>query len=262
MNARTGVSLLGVRLRRSIFTFLGLLILLSFETAPLRAQEFRATLSGAVSDPSGGTIPNAVVTALENSTRLTYTGRTNSTGWYYIPYVLPGTYTMTVEAKGFRTLIQKNVAVTTAQSQGLNFNLEVGALSEKVIVTLPSDVLDTAGGSAGAVLTTTEIQNAPLNGRQIYMLLGTTPGSQFLQTQFGASGYSGTRGWDVSNNYSIGGGVQGYNEFLLNGTSITIMTGFGSEGTWMVAPNNDAIQELNIITVPYDARYGDTMGGS
>ena len=131
MNARTGVSLLGVRLRRSIFTFLGLLILLSFETAPLRAQEFRATLSGAVSDPSGGTIPNAVVTALENSTRLTYTGRTNSTGWYYIPYVLPGTYTMTVEAKGFRTLIQKNVAVTTAQSQGLNFNLEVGALSER-----------------------------------------------------------------------------------------------------------------------------------
>ena len=261
MNAGAGVSVLEVRLCRSVFRFLGLLILLFFETAPLRAQEFRATLSGAVSDPSGGTVPNAVVTALENSTRLSYTGRTNSAGRYYIPYVLPGTYTMTVEAKGFRTFIQKNVTVTTAQSQGLNFNLEVGALSEKVIVTLPSDVLDTAGGSAGAVLTTTEIQNAPLNGRQIYMLLGTTPGSQFLQTQFGASGYSGTRGWDVSNNYSIGGGVQGYNEFLLNGTSITIMTGFGSEGTWMVAPNNDAIQELNIITVPYDARYGDTMGG-
>ena len=96
--------------------FAALLIVLA---APLRAQEFRATLSGAVSDPSGGTVPNAVVTALENSTRLSYTGRTNSAGRYYIPYVLPGTYTMTVEAKGFRTFIQKNVTVTTAQSQGL-----------------------------------------------------------------------------------------------------------------------------------------------
>ena len=202
-----------------------------------------------------------MVTAVADSTHFSYTGKTNSAGRYNIPYVLPATYTMTVEAKGFRTFIQKNVAVTTAESQGLNFKLEVGALSEQVTVTSAPDVLDTASGSAGAVLTTTEIQNAPLNGRQIYMLLGTTPGSQFLQTQFGASGYSGTRGWDVSNNYSIGGGVQGYNEYLLNGTSITIMTGFGAEGTWMVAPNNDAIQELNIITIPYDARYGDTMGG-
>ena len=261
MKRHTAVSLLGKTLRSFILTFLWSLILLFFESAPLRAQEFRATLSGAVSDPSGGAVPNAVVTAVADSTHFSYTGKTNSAGRYNIPYVLPATYTMTVEAKGFRTFIQKNVAVATAEYQGLNFKLEVGALSEQVTVTSAPDVLDTASGSAGAVLTSTEIQNAPLNGRQIYMLLGTTPGSQFLQTQFGASGYSGTRGWDVSNNYSIGGGVQGYNEYLLNGTSITIMTGFGAEGTWMVAPNNDAIQELNIITIPYDARYGDTMGG-
>src|SRR5437588_3317406 len=121
MKRHTAVSLLGKTLRSFILTFLWSLILLFFESAPLRAQEFRATLSGAVSDPSGGAVPNAVVTAVADSTHLSYTCKTNSAGRYNIPYVLPATYTMTVEAKGFRTFIQKNVAVATAEYQGLNF---------------------------------------------------------------------------------------------------------------------------------------------
>lgn len=225
------------------------------------AQEFRATLSGIVTDPSGGAIPGATVTAVANDTGLAYSAHSDSAGKYYIPYVLPGLYKMTVAANGFQNFVEQNVTVTTAQSQGLNFSLQVATVATQVTVTSAPPLLDTTSASGGAVLTTQEIGNLPLNGRQIYMLLSTTPGTQFLQTQFGASGYSGTRGWDVSNNYSIGGGVQGYQNFLLNGTSITVMTGFGSEGDWMVAPNADAIQETNIVTIPYDARYGDTMGG-
>jgi hypothetical protein len=102
------------------------------------------------------------------------------------------------------------------------------------------------------VLSTRELEDVPLNGRQIYTLLGTTPGSQFLQTQFGASGYSGTRGWDVSNNYTVGGAVQGYEQFTLNGSNITMQTG-GSQGTWELAPNVDALQEVNVQTTDYDA---------
>ena len=158
------------------------------------AQTETGQITGTVTDPSSAVVVSAQVTARDTATGFTRTTQSTDLG-YILTTLPPGTYAVTVEAKGFRTFIQKNVAVTTAESQGLNFKLEVGALSEQVTVTSAPDVLDTASGSAGAVLTSTEIQNAPLNGRQIYMLLGTTPGSQFLQTQFGASGYSGTRGW-------------------------------------------------------------------
>lgn len=226
------------------------------------AQEFRSTLTGEVTDPSGGAIPNARITAVMNDTQQTYTGKTDSSGIYFMPYVLPGLYTVTVKAAGFKTHVQEKVLLQASQSYGLNFKLQVGAVTQEVTVTAAPSQINTASGSSANVLTGREIENIPLNGRQIYMLLSTTPGSQFLQQQFGASGYSGTRGWDVSNNYSIGGGVQGYNSFTLNGTNITMMGGFGEEGSWTTAPSVDAIQEVNVMSHTYDAKYGHTAGGT
>jgi len=226
------------------------------------AQEFRSTLTGRISDPSGAVIPGATVTAVQNDTHQTYSTRTNSSGDYYIAYMLPGNYTVTVSAKGFKTKVQQNVLLQASASYGLNFTLEVGSTTQSVTVTAAPPLINTASGSSSNILTGRAIENLPLNGRQVYMLIGTTPGSQFLQTQFGASGYSGTRGWDVSNNYSLGGGIQGYNLFTLNGTNITMMGGFGEEGTWMTSPNVDAVQETNIMSNTYDARYGHTTGGT
>ena len=226
------------------------------------AQEFRATLTGRVTDPSGAVVPNATIIAVKNDTHQTYTGKTNGSGTYYIPFVLPGFYTVTARAKGFKPRAQEKVLLQASQSYGLNFTLEVGMPTQEVTVTTAPPLINTASGSSANMLTGREIENIPLNGRQIYMLISTTPGSQFLQTQFGASGYSGTRGWDVSSNYSLGGGIQGYNMFTLNGTNITEMGGFGEEGTWIVAPNVDALQEVNIQTDIYDARYGHTLGGT
>ena len=227
-----------------------------------RAQEFRSTLTGQVTDPSGAVIVGASVVAVNTDTQISYAATSNASGAYYIPYVLPGTYTVTAKASNFKTKVQENVHLVASQSFGLNFQLEVGATSEQVTVTAAPPALETVTGSGGTILSGREIENLPLNGRQIYMLLGTTPGSQFLQTQFGSSGYSGTRGWDVSNNYSLGGGVQGYQLFTLNGNNITAMTGYGSEGDWFTAPNVDAIQEVNVMTQTYDARYGHTLGGN
>ncbi len=241
-----------------------LMLLMVLGPAILWAQEFRSSLTGQVTDPSGAVVPNAVVTAVMNNTRQTYTAKTSSAGVYYIPYVLPGTYTMTVKAQGFKTAVQENVVVLAAQSRGVNFKLQVGSVSQAVTVTSTPPIIETASGSGGTVLQTRQVENLPLNGRQVYMLVRTTPGSQFLQQQFGASGYSGTRGWDVSNNYSIGGSsaqAGNFNNFTLNGTNITIMTGFGPEGTWMTAPNVDALQEVNIMDQMFDARYGRTGGG-
>jgi hypothetical protein len=226
------------------------------------AQEFRSTLTGQVTDPSGAVIVGASVLAVNNDTHITYTAISSASGVYYIPYMLPGTYTVTVKAQNFKASVQDNVHLLASQSFGLNFQLELGAASEQVTVSGAPPAIETVTGSGGTLLSNRAIQNLPLNGRQVYMLLGTTPGTQFTQTQFGSSGFSGTRGWDVNNEYTIGGGVQGYQLFSLNGTNITAMTGFGAEGTWFTAPNVDAIQEVNVMTNTYDARYGHTAGGT
>lgn len=225
------------------------------------AQEFRSTLTGQITDPSGAVVPGARVQAVNRDTQQAYSTVTTAGGTYFIPYVLPGTYKVTVTAQGFNTKAQDNVLLQAGKSAGLNFVMKLGTQSQTVEVTGAPPLLETANGSGGTVLTQRQLENLPLNGRQVYTLVGTTPGSQFLQTQFGAKGYSGTRAWDVSNNYTLGGGVQGYQQFTLDGSNIT-MQAHGSQGTWEMAPNVDALQEVNVMTTTYDARYGRTGGGT
>lgn len=242
-------------------SFFLLAVFLSFTQSGLFAQEFRGTLTGTVADPSGATIGKAQVQAVNQATQQTYPATTTDKGDYFIPYVLPGTYTMTVTASGFKQQVQQNVVVQGNRSTGINFTLQLGAVGQTVEVSGAPPLIETASGSGSTVLTEREIQNVPLNGRQIYTLIGTTPGSQFTQTQFGASGFSGNRAWDVNNSYTIGGGVQGYQQFILDGTNITLQF-HGSQGTWEFAPNLEALQEVNIMTTTYDARFGRTGGGT
>lgn len=227
----------------------------------LYGQEFRATITGQVTDPSGANVAGATVEAVNRDTHQSYRTTTTDKGVYFIPYVLPGTYRVSVTEQSFKTQVQDNVVVQAGKSIGLNFALQLGTQTQQVEVTAAPPLLETANGSGGTVLTEQQLENLPLNGRQVYTLIGTTPGSQFLQTQFGAKGYSGTRGWDVSNNYTLGGGVQGYQQFTLDGTNVTLQA-HGSQGTWQLAPNTDALQEVNVMTTTYDARYGRTGGGT
>ncbi len=250
---------------------LALTCLLLLSTAlPSLAQEFRATLTGTVTDQSGGTVPQAKVTAVNNDTGSTYTASTSGAGVYYIPYVLPGTYTVKVEAAGFKTAVQEKVLLLAGKYFQQNFTLNVGIVTERVVVTTAPPLLEAANGSGGTILDEKILENVPVSGNQVYMLLGTTPGTQFTQTTFGPSGFSGTRGWDVTNQYIIGGGVNpadtsgGFNQFTLNGTNITQQKTYGAmgAGTWNVSPTLDSVQEVNVMTSTYDARYGRTTGGT
>ena len=254
---------------------LGLAVCLLLFVFPERlgAQEFRATLTGTVIDPDGRAVPNATVTATNNDTKSAYTAQTSNAGVYYIPYVVPGTYTVKASATGFKTAVQDKVELLAGKYFGQDFKLEVGAFHEQVEVTAAPPMIETANGSGGTILDQKTVTDMPLDGRQVYMLIGTTPGSQFTQTTFGPGGYSGTRGWDNTNAYIMGGGAPtgnftgalgGYNQFTLDGTNITQQTSYGNQGAgaWNVAPNVDAIQEVNVMVSTYDARYSRTGGGT
>jgi hypothetical protein len=269
-----------VRNRRSmsrlgIAAGLAACLLLFVFPSGLRAQEFRATLTGQITDPDGRVVAGVAVVATNVETGSTYTATTSDAGVYYIPYVVPGSYTVKASAQGFKTAVQDNVLLLAGKYFGQNFKLEVGAAAEKVEVTAAPPMIETANGSGGTILDERTLQNVPVNGRQVYMLIGTTPGSQFTQTTFGPGGFSGTRGWDNTNEYIIGGGVDptgqdntgnsgGFNQFTLNGTNITQQISYGNQGagTWNVAPTLDSIQEVNVMSDTYDARYGRTTGGT
>ena len=180
--------------RFSLIVSLGSLFLLS--SSMLLAQEFRATLSGIVKDPSGGAVPKARVKAVKKDSGQAYSVTTNDEGFYAIPYLIPGEYQVTVEAASFRRSVRTTVPLNVAEKQELDFTLELGSVQQEVAVTGAPEIVNTADASGGTLMDLEQVQNLPLNGRQVYMLMQLTPGVMFLQTQFGSSGYSGTRGWD------------------------------------------------------------------
>ena len=237
---------------RRITNILALLVL----SIGLHAQDFRATLTGIVTDPSGGAIPEATVKAISVETNTVKEAKTTTFGNYTIPYLNPGTYRIEVVAAGFQTLIRETIVLQVADKLNLPFQLKIGQAIQSVTVTDTQPVIETGSADRGLVFDPFKTQQYPLNGRQTYMLLSLTPGVIFTQEAFGPSGYSGTRGWDVSNAYKINGARTGQNLFLLNGAPIS-----DKDGNWQLAPNVEAVQEFKVMTNTYDASYGRFGGG-
>src|SRR5215467_5279241 len=90
------------------------------------AQEFRATITGQVTDPSGAAVPGATVSAVNADTRQVYTSQSDAAGTYSLLYLLPGKYTVTVEAARFLKTIYNNVVLESAQKVSLNVPLALG----------------------------------------------------------------------------------------------------------------------------------------
>jgi len=220
------------------------------------AQDSRATITGLVLDPNGAAVPSATVKAINTETNETKEVRTTSDGHYTIPYLDPGVYNIEVVAGGFQTLRREKITLRVADKLNLQLQMTVGNVSETVSVNSQQDVIETGSADRGLVFDPVKVQELPLNGRQTYMLLSLTPGVIFTQEQFGSSGFSGTRGWDVNSSYRINGARQGQNMFLLDGAPIT-----NSTGTWQLAPNVEAVQEFKVMTNTYDAAYGRFGGG-
>jgi hypothetical protein len=234
-----------------------ILVVLLFCVCGLFAQD-RATLTGTVTDPSGATVPNATVKVTNTANNETFEGKSSSDGLYTIPYLAPGVYDVEVTAAGFQTTRRQGITLSVSQRLALPVQLTVGQATTEVTVTGQLDTIDTADADRGLVFDPIKTQEYPLNGRQSYMLLMLTPGVIFTQEQFGASGFSGTRGWDVNSSYKFNGARagNGNNTFSLNGG---IISDNGSQ--WDFAPSVDAIQEFTAITTAYDASYGHEAGG-
>lgn len=222
------------------------------------AQEYRGTLSGTVTDPSGAVVPGAQVIA--KSGEQTYNVKSDNSGRFVIPFAQPNTYEITVTAQGFATAKFPNVVLQISGTVDVPAKLQVSSSGNEVNVNADQFLLATTDASGGTVMDPEKVENLPLNGRQIYQLIQLTPGARFTQTQFGAGGFSGNRGWDTNNAYQISGQPGSTNQFLLNGAPISIEGG-GPAGTWTISPSVDAVQEFKVMTITFDAQYGRAGGG-
>ena len=225
------------------------------------AQISGATLSGTVTDQSGGVVPQATISIKNVATGIMRSNTTSAAGFYSAPNLLPGIYEVKTEAQGFTSKIQTGVNLTVGEQQVLNFTLQVGQMSQTVEVNTEAPNVDLASSTISAVVSSTTVRELPLNGRSWTDLATLQPGVSSIQTQpdFTAGPDRGKRGF--GNQLTIDGARPQQNNYRLDGIS---MNDYDNSAPGSVLGGDlgvDAIQEFSVLTSNYSADYGRTSGG-
>jgi len=215
------------------------------------AQLTTGGIVGTVSDPSGSRIPGVTVTALQIETSTPTTTTTDSSGNYTFTNLKIGKYSLTFQKEGFQRIVQSNVDLGIAQIIRFDIALKVGSVSQTVEVTDAPPLLQTETSSLGTIETEKRIEDLPLNGRNFFKLTYLAPG-----TNEGATGTSAGAGSTDNNRPGTALSVNGMrifdNNFLLDGMD---NNEFGN-GTVVIQPPPDSIQEFRIEQNSMSAEYG------
>src|SRR5450755_693630 len=139
------------------------------------AQTPTGTIEGTVVDPSGASVAGATASVTNSANGASKVLTSDAAGRFQMPFVLPGTYKISVEANGFRRVEQNDVVVEVSQTRSLIFTLTVGQATETVDVQASTPVLDTQTSSLGEVVQTKTISDLPLNGRNPFSLATLVP---------------------------------------------------------------------------------------
>ena len=228
----------------------------------LLAQNPSATVTGSVMDSTGAGIADASVTVTGVNTGVSLKGATNSSGIYRISGLVPGTYRAEVSREGFQTSVQGGVEVHVGETVSLSYTLQVGSVKETVTVEGNAIVLDTDSTTVGQVIEDRQIQDMPLNGRNVMNLLALVPGvvpqgatsGNALNNQAAIGNYTNPAGWA---NYQIGGGIAGQNAEYVDGAPINLPV-----QNWVgLVPVQDAIREFRVESNNISPEYGRYYGG-
>jgi hypothetical protein len=218
---------------------------------PLRAQSPTGTLLGKVLDPSGRAIVGASVEALNAGTGLERNGKTNSTGDYLIPSLPVGSYVLTMTAQGFQQFTQSGITLEVGQHARVDANLKVGTTSQKIEVSAQALQVDTQTATVGTEVDNRQIQDLPLNTRDVLQLVTLIPG--VANAKLPAIVTNQRSGPTLS----VNGTRANASNIILDGT--LLYTSLYNNGVNL--PNPDSIGEFKLLTSNYDAQYGRAAGG-
>jgi Carboxypeptidase regulatory-like domain len=214
------------------------------------------TISGTITDESGGVIPSVKVTATNRGTGQVQTTTSNELGRYVFLNLRFGSYDVAAEKQGFARCVNTGVTLDPAASVQLSCTLKVGSVNELVEVQAQALSVQTEDSKVSRVINDTQIQEIPVNGRNFASLLALQPGvtQEFAFNSFQGSGFSifATESTHVN-------GLRGdQNNVQIEGAPSTRTRG---NGAVTAPPSMDAIGEVNIVTTGYMPEYSRAGGG-
>lgn len=222
------------------------------------AQEFRATITGTVTDAQGAVMPGVRVEARNLATGVSVEAVTNDAGIYVAPFLPLGRYVLRASAEGFKTAVREDVELRVGDRLQIDFRMELGGVTEQITVSAAAELLETTTASKGQVINAAAVRDLPLLGRNPFLLAAIATGVQYTPTR----GSRSNRPFDNGgmDSFSMNGGRQFTNEFLLDGVPDT-NTETTAPSNLSFVPSPDATEEFKVQTNTYDAQYGRTGGG-
>jgi hypothetical protein len=235
-------------LRRVCLTVLTFLVFLACASA--YAQTVDTAIMGTVSDNTGAVIRGATVTVVSASTEIEKKAVTAAAGEYSIPYLIPGAYSVTVSASGFKTYEQTGVLLEVNEQAKVNVVLQAGGGNDVVSVNAGEQpLLQSEDASLGTVVGTESAENLPLNGRRFDDLAILTPG---------------VTAYDPDNHTSTedGASIQAYgSQVTWAQVNIDGVTMVNNRHAYVnLYPSIDAISEFRVYTGDAEAEYGGGAG--
>ncbi|MFN7936428.1 MAG: TonB-dependent receptor [Bryobacteraceae bacterium] len=215
----------------------------------LFAQTPTARITGTVYDSSAKSIPQASVTAMNQSTGTVVDAQTNDQGIFSLPFLNPGKYEVKVEAPGFRRYLRSNITMETGQVLTLDVTLEVGEVTQSVTISEAPPLLESASSSVGQLIENKNITNMPLASRRTAALVRLMGNVSFINEDLQQGQI----------NFSLAGGRGRQQHWLMDGGNLqgtTLVTGITTFN-----PPVEALQEFKVEAIGYPAEIGRTMGG-
>ncbi|HUO16638.1 MAG TPA: carboxypeptidase-like regulatory domain-containing protein [Verrucomicrobiae bacterium] len=235
-----------------------ILVLLTSSLSTRLYGQANGSFSGTVSDKAGAVIAGADVKLTSQATGLTREVKTDASGHYTIPLLPVAFYTVHVEAPGFAPAEQKDIRLQVDEQRELDFTLQPASVSTSVEVNATVVAVETTNPTLGQVITSEQVADLPLNGRNFVQLATLTPGTTAATSPVSfftnaASSEAATRG---SFSLSVGGSREQETDWLLDGNDNNQL----DEGGIAIFPDIDDIQEFKVLTYNYSAEYGERAG--
>jgi len=237
-----------------------LLLLLSL-SSPALAQAGRGSISGVVTDQTGAVVPGAKVVIEDKATGMKLSSLTTGAGLYSFVSLTSASYQVTIAAKGFETVVRKNIAVSIDQVSTVNFTLPLGNVSEVVTVTEAASLVEVSNSTLGQLISSETIDRVPLLTRNVFDLVqlssGVTPANgapNSSSSQLLSSITYGRPGVDVSS-YTINGSIQGSVYYMVDGSPLGVAGASTSTIIPALAIPEDGVQETRVETQNTPASY-------
>src|ERR1700735_450281 len=231
---------------------------LVFASGPFLHGQATGSFSGTVSDKAGAVVSGATVKVSSQDTGLSREATTDDSGHYLIPLLPVAQFTIRVTSQGFQTTEQKDVRLQVDEHRELDFSLAPASVNTSVEVSGTVVAVETANPTLGQVITSEQVADLPLNGRNFVQLATLTPGTTSSTSPVSfftsaASSEAATRG---SFSLSSGGSREQETDWLLDGNDNNQL----DEGGIAIFSEIDDIQEFKVLTYNYSAEYGERAG--